>query len=193
MPSEKVSGTVLTLGLLLASPLAAQTSPYVGEQERRIKALAPEREQGLHTGAGLGYAMAAELNGHAGPKHVLELAEALELTVDQRAAVETSFERMRAEAAGIGAEIVAAEEELDRRFAHRHLDEAKLAELTRRLGELEGRLRFVHLRAHLETDAVLTEAQRRRYVERRGYDAPAAGHGGHAGHGAPPHGGTGDS
>lgn len=125
MPGERISGTVLTLGLLLASPVAAQTSPYVGEQERRIKALAPEREQGLRTGAGLGYAMAAEL--------------------------------------------------------------------TRRLGQLEGRLRFVHLRAHLETDSLLTEAQRRRYVELRGYDAPAGGHGGHAGHGAPSHGATGGS
>jgi len=184
--------TALGLGLLLALPLLAQTSPYAGEQERRVKALSPEREQGLKAGAGLGYAMAAELNGHAGPKHVLELAAELGLTSGQRPAVEASYERMRAEAVAVGAEILAAEEELDRRFAHRHLDEVKLAELTGRIGELEGRLRFAHLRAHLETDALLTEAQRARYVELRGYGAAAGGQG-HAGHGEPPLGGHGGS
>jgi hypothetical protein len=181
---------MLALGLLLSAPLAAQSSPYVGEQERRIKALAPEREQGLRAGAGLGYAMAAELNGYAGPKHALELAGELGLSAGQRSALEAGFERMRTDAIAVGEAIVAAEEELDRRFARRHLDEAKLAELTGRIAELEGRLRFVHLRAHLETDALLSEAQRARYAELRGYgaeaDAPAPGDGG-----APPHGGHG--
>jgi hypothetical protein len=120
---------------------------------------------------------------------VLELATELALTAGQRPAVEASFERMRSEAVAIGEQIVAAEEELDRRFAHRHLDEAKLAELTARIAELEGRLRFVHLRAHLETDAILTEAQRARYVELRGYAGAGAAHGEH---GAPPHGGHGN-
>jgi len=184
--------TALGLGLLLALPLAAQPSPYTGEQERRVKALSPEREQGLKTGAGLGYAMAAELNGHAGPKHVLELAAELGLSAEQRTAVEASFERMKGAAIETGSALVAAEEELDRRFAHRHLDEAKLAELTDRIAELEGRLRFVHLRAHLETDALLTEAQRARYAELRGYGGAGAGNA-HAGHGASPHGGHGGS
>ena len=133
-------------------------------------------------GAGLGYAMAAELNGHAGPKHVLELAEALELTPEQRAGVEASFARMKEAAVALGAEIVAAEEELDRRFSHRHLDEATLAELTARIAELEGRLRFVHLRAHLETDALLSPEQRDRYAELRGYAVRRSGDASHEGH-----------
>lgn len=189
---ERVTGTTLALGLLLAASLAAQSSPYVGDQGRRIKALAPEREQGLRAGAGLGLAMAAELNGHAGPKHVLELAAELALTAEQRPAVEASFERMRTAAVTIGEQIVAAEEELDRRFAHRHLDEAKLGELTARIGELEGRLRFVHLRAHLETDAILSAEQRIRYVELRGYGGSGGEHP-HGAHGEPPHGGHGGS
>ncbi|GMU64188.1 MAG: hypothetical protein AMXMBFR36_04620 [Acidobacteriota bacterium] len=189
---ERVTGSALALGLLLTAPLAAQGSPYVGDQEQRIKALATEREQGLRAGAGLGLALAAELNGHAGPKHVLELAAELGLTAGQRPAIEASFERMRTEAVALGEQIVAAEEELDRRFAHRHLDEAKLAELTARIGELEGRLRFVHLRAHLETDAILTAAQRARYVELRGYGGSGGAHV-HGEHGATPHGGHGGS
>jgi hypothetical protein len=152
-------------------------SPYAGLEARRVKALSPEREKGLEAGAGLGYAMAAELNGHAGPRHVLDLGAELGLSAGQRAAVAESFERMRSEALRLGGEILAVEGELDRRFAHRHLDEAMLAELTRRSGELEGRLRFVHLRAHLETDALLTPEQKTRYLELRGYGA---------GHGAAP-------
>jgi len=155
--------------LLLAD--APPASPYAGMASRRIPAVSPEREQGLLAGAGLGYAMAAELNGHPGPKHVLELGEELGLSESQRAAVQASFDRMHGEATELGGEILAAEELLDRRFAHRHIDEATLAGLTGRIAELEGKLRFVHLRAHLETDAVLTGEQRELYTRLRGYGA----------------------
>lgn len=162
--------------LAAALPALAGESPslYVGFESRAVKALSPEREKGLTEGAGLGYGLAGELNGHAGPKHVLELADELALTPEQRKSVAASFEKMRSEAVRVGGEILAAEAELDRRFAHRHLDEAKLAEITGRLGELEGRLRFVHLRAHLETDAILTADQRARYGALRGYQEGAA-------------------
>lgn len=62
--------------------LAAGTSPYAGEEAREIKALSPSDIDGLIAGRGMGYAMAAELNGYPGPAHVLELAEQLELTAD---------------------------------------------------------------------------------------------------------------
>lgn len=185
----KRSFHLLALALLAvaASGASAQSpSPYLEAQDRPLKALAPDRQAGLLGGAGLGYALAAELNGHAGPKHVLELADDLELTAEQRTAVQASFDRMHAVAVALGAELVASEAELDRRFAHRHLDEAKLAELTARIGALEAKLRFTHLAAHLETDALLTAEQRARYAELRGY-APGVepehrGHTGHEGH-----------
>lgn len=60
-------------------------SPYTSQQDRSIKALSSERIAGLQAGRGLGYAKAAELNGFPGPKHVLELAEELALSDDQRA------------------------------------------------------------------------------------------------------------
>jgi len=166
---------LLAPALLALAASAQSPSPYLEAQDRPIKALAPERQAGLLAGAGLGYAKAAELNGHPGPKHVLE-----------RTAVQASFDRMHSEAVALGAELVAAEEELDRRFAHRHLDAAKLAELTARIAELEGRLRYAHLAAHLETDARLTGEQRVRYAELRGYapgvDSGPRGHSGHEGH-----------
>ncbi|MGH7859866.1 MAG: hypothetical protein ACREQY_21265, partial [Candidatus Binatia bacterium] len=131
-------------------------SPYAGLEARAVKALSPERREGLLAGSGIGYAMAAELNGHAGPKHVLELAEQLALTPEQLATASASFDRMHAAAVRLGAELVAVEEHLDRRFAHRHLDEALLAKLTADAAKLEGEIRFAHLREHLEIDTVLT-------------------------------------
>jgi Spy/CpxP family protein refolding chaperone len=151
---------------------SASPSPYAGLESRPVKALSEQRRAGLLAGAGLGYAMAAELNGHAGPKHVLELAPELELTAEQRAGVQASFDHMHAESVRLGEAILAAEEHLDRRFAHRHLDAATLAALTAEIARLEGQLRFAHLKAHLETDALLTPAQQVRYVELRGYDQP---------------------
>lgn len=164
-----------------AAPAVASgtSSPYAGLESRPTKALSEERRQALLGGAGAGYAMAAELNGHAGPKHVLELADPLALTPAQRDGVEASFERMHTESVRLGAALVAAEEHLDRRFAHRHLDAAKLVELTSEIARLEGELRYAHLVAHLETDALLTPEQRARYVELRGYArAGEAEHGG---------------
>ena len=168
---------LLVLAAVSSAADAQSASPYAQLEPRRIKALSADREQGLAAGAGLGYAMAAELNGQAGPKHVLELAEALGLTAEQRSAVEASLARMKQEAVALGGEILVAEAELDRRLAHRHLDEAGLAELTGRIAGFEGRLRFVHLRAHLETDAILTPEQRGSYTELRGYGASGSGHG----------------
>lgn len=184
VPRTLVSTLALATLCAAAPALVQQPSPYAGLQEREVKALSPERAEGLAAGAGLGYAMAAELNGHAGPKHVLELGDELALTAEQRRGVEASFERMAAEAKRLGAEILAAEAELDHRFAHRHLDEAELAGLTARIAGLEGELRFVHLRAHLETDALLSAEQRARYVELRGYHLEGGGaeHGGHHAH-----------
>jgi len=168
-----LSAAVLLLALpAVAPPASAQEhahSPYAGLETRPVKALSPERRAGLEKGEGLGYAMAAELNGHAGPKHVLEMASELGLSAEQKSAIETSYEKMHRAAVGLGSEILAREEMLDRRFAHRHLDDATLASLTGELGRLEGELRFTHLRAHLETDAILTAEQRARYVELRGY------------------------
>jgi hypothetical protein len=172
-------------GTVLVAAGGPSPSPYVGLETRPVKALPEERRAALLAGTGHGYAMAAELNGHAGPKHVLELAAELALTAEQLAAVTSSFERMRAEAEPLGAAIVAAEELLDRRFAHRHLDETTLAELTGEIARLEGELRFVHLRAHLETDALLTAEQRTRYVELRGYLSGGGAEGAHHGHHAP--------
>lgn len=162
---------VLTAALL-ATTASAQTppsAPYAGQQERAVKALSPEETRDLLEGRGMGLAKAAELNGYPGPLHVLELANELRLTPTQRATTEALYQRMLGEAKRLGAAVLAAEQELDRRFANRHIDASSLAGATQSVAVLQGQLRAIHLAAHLEQTALLTPAQIAEYRNRRGY------------------------
>ena len=152
-----------------------------------IKALAPDHVAGLLAGAGLGYAKAAELNRYPGPLHVLELAEQLELDDAQLDATRALRARVVAQASALGAELVAAEAELDAMFRSGSLSQAGMDEVLARIGTIQSRLRSVHLGAHIEQRALLSPTQVDRYVRLRGYaDADADGHshahgaGGHA-------------
>ena len=69
-------------------------NPYAGQQARSIKALSPENIDELRTGAGMGLAKPAELNGYPGPLHVLALAQELRLTLGQMREVTYIRERM---------------------------------------------------------------------------------------------------
>jgi hypothetical protein len=169
----------LTLALV-ASAAVAQTpsAPYAGQQHRPIKALSAEEMRDLAEGRGMGLAKAAELNGYPGPLHVLELASELGLTAAQRATTEALFQRMQADARRLGEAILAAEQELDRRFAHGHINPTTLTTATQSVATLQGQLRAVHLAAHLEQTALLTPAQIAEYRKQRGYGS-TSGHGGH--------------
>src|SRR5690606_26915044 len=140
-------------------------SPYAGLQQRDIKALSPEETRGLLEGHGMRFALAAELNGYPGPLHVLEHADALQLTPQQRERTQALMEAHKAEARALGAATVEAERALDRAFAQRTVDEAGLAQLTQRLGGLQAQLRAAHLRTHLQQTALLTPQQVARYQQ----------------------------
>lgn len=182
----------LAIGLVAAT-VAAQESPYREFTGREIKALSEETIRAYREGQGMGYAMPAELNSYPGPKHVLELAEPLHLAPEQRAAIQASFDRMHEQAVRLGREIVAREAELDALFASGDADEDRLRVTVMALAGLEGELRVTHLRAHLETRALLDEGQVRAYDALRGYGAggPPAHDPAHH-HGAHPSGGAGD-
>ena len=49
-----------------------------------MKSLSDQQLSDLRAGRGMGMALPAELNGYPGPVHVLELADALGLTPEQR-------------------------------------------------------------------------------------------------------------
>lgn len=168
-----MSARWLFVALLIGTPALAQepegVSPYVGFEAREIKALGPDEIAAYENGDGMRYALAAELNHYPGPKHVLELSDDLELSVEQKKGVEKIFETMRKNARDLGAEIVTAERELDVAFASGTIDDAGLQRQTAMIAELQGRLRAIHLAAHLTTRAVLTPQQIERYDELRGY------------------------
>src|SRR5713226_2586520 len=81
-----------------SSALAQSAQPYSGMQSRPIKALSAQQVADLRAGRGMGLALAAELNGYPGPSHVVELADALGLSDQQRAKVQDLFVAMKAEA-----------------------------------------------------------------------------------------------
>jgi hypothetical protein len=113
-------------------------------------------------------AKAAELNGYPGPAHVLSLARELALTPDQLQQVTAIFERMSAAAKPLGAELIAHEQVLDQLFARGEITPDRLTIETAVIGELSGRLRSVHLAAHLETRAMLHPDQIALYQRLRG-------------------------
>lgn len=156
--------------VVLASGVAnAAAGPYAGEQARAIKTLSPAEVHSYLTGEGLGYAKAGELNHYPGPRHVLDLTTQLELTANQRAQTEMVFVRMHGAAVPLGRKIVAAEQQLNAGFANGSMNDSSVAKETAAIAALEGRLRAVHLSAHLAMRRILTAAQTRRYDRLRGY------------------------
>ncbi len=110
----------------------AQT-PYAGMQTRPIKALSEQQIADLGAGRGMGLALAAELNGYPGPSHVLELADKLELSAEQRANAQRLFDFMKAEAMPMGAKLIEQEAELDKQFSTRTVTPESLKAPSRRL------------------------------------------------------------
>jgi hypothetical protein len=165
--------------LSVASATAAEPPQASAGAPPSIKALTPDHVAGLLAGAGLGYAKAAELNRYPGPLHVLELADELGLDAAQREATRALRTRVVEQASALGAELVAAEAELDAMFRSASVSQPAMDEALVRIGTLQSRLRGVHLGAHIEQRALLSPEQVDRYVRLRGYADP----GGHA-HGA---------
>ena len=164
----------LAILLLFFAVLQAQESPYVTHEGRSIKALSEDAIKGYLEGLGMGFALAAELNGYPGPRHVLELADSLDLDAARRDAVVEIFEQMRNHAVLLGEEIVGLEARLDSVFAKREITSNDLATRLTQLGVLRGELRYVHIVAHLEVTALLSDHEIHEYQRLRGY---AEGHG----------------
>lgn len=162
------------LSLMIANVQAA--SPYAGEEGRDIKALSAEDVDAYLTGQGMGFAKAAELNGYAGPKHVLELAGELALTSEQRMRTQALFASMQTKAVALGRRLVDEERKLDRLFASTTITEASLQESVERIGALQADVRAAHLEAHLEQAKILTAEQRSRYLHLRGYHSSGGHH-----------------
>ena len=146
-----------------------QPSPYAGQPSRDIKALSADKIAGYLSGDGMGFAKAAELNHYPGPKHVLELAEPLHLTEQQRTQTFDLYASMRQNAIRLGKRLVEEESRLDQLFATQTITNEKLLDVTREIARYRGELRQVHLRAHLAQRRLLTAQQIQHYDALRGY------------------------
>jgi hypothetical protein len=146
-----------------------QPSPYAGHESRAIKSLSATQTQDLLAGKGMELAKAAELNGYPGPMHVLELANGLQLTVQQRAATQALLEQHKREARTLGAALIETERQLDAAFAGRSINAEKLAGLTQAIGAAQAALRQSHLSTHLLQTGLLTAQQVKQYQILRGY------------------------
>ena len=150
-------------------------SAYAGEETRLIKSLSEQDLEEIARGGGWGLARAAELNGVPGPTHLLELAEDIGLTEQQRSDIEAIRAQMQADAIAAGERFVAAERALDDAFQQGPPDAEALEQLVAESGQARAALRLVHLNAHLLTLPLLTDAQVSQYSVLRGYsDDPCA-------------------
>ena len=165
------------IGLLLPFSAFAQNDDHqqhknTDNQGQHTSSLSPDDITGLQEGRGMGMAKPAELNGYPGPLHVLELADALGLTMDQRMETQRLREAMLAEAQPLGAQIVEQERRLDMMFVQQHADQEMIEAVTAEIGLLRAQLRAVHLIAHVGMYGTMTSGQRTLYASLRGYTEP---------------------
>lgn len=153
---------------------AAQASSYAGEERREIKALSADEVRAYLAGSGAGFAKAAELNHYPGPSHVLELADKLRLSEEQKSRTRAVFGAMQQEAMRQGKALVEREQDLDRRFASGAVTPDSLRSTPKQIAELQAEVRRSHLQAHIEQRAILTPEQVAKYDELRGYTSDKA-------------------
>ena len=166
------------VAIVALSSSAMGQQPYAGLQNRSIKTLSDQQIADLNAGRGMGFALAAELNGYPGPIHAIELASDLHLSPEQVTKLKALFEAMKAETIPLGASLISQERELNDDFADRKITLARLEAATQKIGATQAALRAAHLKYHLSTGDILTPEQVARYNELRGYKADRA-HGHH--------------
>ena len=159
------------MAMLLTATLAS------GAIALDVKSLSADEQSALLAGRGMGMARPAELNGYPGPAHVLELALQLELSAAQLEQTRELFARMQEAAQADGAALIEAERRLDALYASKTATVRNVRAQLGRIERIRAHLRGIHLDAHLEQAALLTQDQRARYAELRGYsDHSHAGH-----------------
>ncbi|MCH8503710.1 MAG: hypothetical protein LAT50_05240 [Ectothiorhodospiraceae bacterium] len=178
--SARVMIVALALVFVASGSVASESHPhrgghshghhgYVDLQQRQVSGLSNEELDQLRSGEGMGMALAAELNGYPGPRHVLDLAEELALSDGQRDMTTTLFERMQREASAAGERYIRKERALDALFAEGRATEEAVREHTLSAAQAYGEIRAIHLRYHLEMMQVLSRHQVHQYQRARGY------------------------
>lgn len=158
--------------LAAVASVPAQSPPHRSPAETLHHTCVAAERRAVERGEGFGMALVADRNGFPGPRHILDLRQELQLTPAQEQQVQLLYDRMHADALAVGQELLAKETELERLFASGAQDTAAAQRLVQESAALRGKLRWVHLSAHLQARALLTAEQRARYQALR--------HGSHA-------------
>ncbi len=167
-----VLGLCLSTTTLAAGNHAQGVSKYAGQESRAIKSLSAADIEELERGGGWGLAKAAELNGVPGPAHLLELANEIHLSSDQRQQIKGIFADMNAQAKQLGLQLIALETQLEVHFQARSINDELLKSLLRQIADTRYELRYTHLATHLQTPDILSAEQINHYNQLRGYDKP---------------------
>lgn len=179
--------TIFSAIAIAQEDATATPSGYIDLQYTEIRGLTAEQVEGYRTGAGMGFALPAELNGYPGPRHVLDLADELELSEEQLTDIQALFDEMLPEAIALGEEVLVQEETIELAFREGTITDEFLRTSLLESGRLEAELRYVHLSTHLATIEILTPHQVSLYNEIRGYETSSdndnQGHNDHQGHG----------
>ncbi len=125
----------------------------------------PADKDALLNAEGMGQASYAEMNGYPGPKHVLDLADKLQLSEAQKKSVKQIYNEMSTRAKELAVRIISLEEELNRAFSENLVTERSVREDAEQIGRLRGRLRAVHLAAHLKMRGILSDKQVEIYMK----------------------------
>lgn len=103
-----------------------------------MKPLSERQVSDLRAGRGMGLAPSAELNRYPGPLHVLEYADFLALTPDQRERAKALFEAMKGEAILLAGRLIHEETEMDQLLAAKSVQPARPAAATNASGATRG-------------------------------------------------------
>ena len=156
--------------------IAPAASPYAGQELRQIKALSATEIAAYVEGKGQGFAKPAELNGYPGPMHVLELADQLALTSEQKAASKALLLKHKAEVRELGRNYVSAEAALEKLFTSRVASPESLRAAIGHSARIQSHIRSAHLETHLQQTVLLTPEQNAAYQRLRGYGSAAHHH-----------------
>jgi len=165
----KLSLIAFLVFVLSSVAVAVQKPNYLGQEQRKIKALSQGEIEGYLTGKGMGLAKSAEINHFPGPKHVMELSQELSLSKFQIEETKRIYEAMKSKAVEFGQLLIKNEEKIEGLFSNGAITPQVLERVLSESAKIKSKLREAHLMAHIEQKAVLTRYQTNLYDTLRGY------------------------
>lgn len=167
-----VAGLLLCFGLMVtfspvqSQPDTAQESADASDVEP-LQAMPRRQFNNLLEGRGMGQARIADMSGYPGPMHVLEMAEALEISAEQREQTEQIMQRMRSTAQQRGRELIETERKLEALFDGGPVQPSAVDAALLEIANLQARVRAAHLHAHIEQARVMSDEQIAKYTKLR--------------------------